>query len=55
MRVFLSIIVGLALFAAGHSYATSTRGYDAIGGEVFALMIPAAVIVSEKARKGWWQ
>lgn len=33
--------VSLAMAAAAHAWATYARGYEAIGGEIFVLMLPA--------------
>lgn len=35
------IVAGILLFRAGAAYAYAERGYRALGGEVFALFIPA--------------
>lgn len=32
--------IGVALFRWGHDYATQERGYNAIGGEMFFLLLP---------------
>lgn len=32
--------IGVALFRWGHDYATRERGYNAIGGEMFFLLLP---------------
>ena len=34
-------VAGILLFRAGAAYALAERGYKAIGGEVFALFLPA--------------
>lgn len=36
-------LVGIAMFVAGNVYATSLRGYWAIGGEAFFLLLPLYV------------
>ena len=33
-------IVGVLLFRAGQAHALAERGYEALGGEVFALFLP---------------
>lgn len=53
MKLIASLAISVALFAAAHGYATTERGYEAIGGEVFAFAIPAAVAVAEKAKREW--
>ena len=40
----VAVVVGLALFHAGHQHATQWRGYTAFGGELFFLFMPALII-----------
>ena len=57
-------LVGFLLFRAGQAHALAERGYEALGGEAFALFLPALYwMVSRVARdilnarkdKGAWQ
>lgn len=40
--IFYAVLagIGIALFKWGHAYATRERGYIAIGGEMFFLLLP---------------
>lgn len=57
-------LVGILLFRAGQARALAERGYEALGGEVFALFLPvlcwmvvrvARDILNIKEGKGTWQ
>lgn len=41
-------LVGVLLFRAGQAHALAERGYEALGGEVFALFLPALYWVVER-------
>ena len=56
-------LVGVLLFRAGHAQALAERGYEALGGEVFALFLPVfywmvlRVIrdtLNIRRKKTWW-
>lgn len=48
--------VGAALFVAANALATFQRGYWAVGGEAFLLLLPlwvwAARVIAEEGRRG---
>lgn len=57
-------LVGVLLFRAGQARALAERGYEALGGEVFALLLPvlywmvvrvARDILNIKEGKGTWR
>lgn len=57
-------LVGVLLFRAGQAHALAERGYEALGGEVFALLLPvlywmvvrvARDILNIKEGKGTWR
>ena len=41
--IILTLLVGLVLFVAAHAAATEARGYSAIGGEMFLIILPLAL------------
>ena len=56
-------LAGFLLFRAGHAQALAERGYEALGGEVFALFLPVfywmvlRVIrdtLNIRRKKTWW-
>ena len=57
-------LVGILLFRAGQTRALAERGYEALGGEVFALFLPVfywtvSRIIRDtlgmRGKKSWWQ
>lgn len=42
-------VLGAVLFAAAHSWATAWRGYEALGGEIFLLLLPLWAWMAELA------
>ena len=57
-------LVGVLLFRAGQAHALAERGYEALGGEVFALFLPVFYwmmsriirdILGMRGEKTWWQ
>lgn len=44
-------VLGVALFLLAHKLATVERSYDAIGGEMFMLLIPLFVWVVQDFKK----
>lgn len=57
-------LVGVLLFRAGQAHALAERGYEALGGEAFALLLPvlywmvvrvARDILNIKEGKGTWR
>lgn len=42
-------IAGIAIFILTHDYATDIRGYDAIGGEAFLLLLPVYIYFGKMA------
>ena len=47
--------VGILLYYILHGQATAERGYEAIGGEVFALFIPGLWYIIETSFRDWKQ
>lgn len=57
-------LVGFLLFRIGHACALTERGYEALGGEVFALFLPVLywmvarvvrdTIDSREGKGTWW-
>lgn len=50
-KIFVAVVVIVAVyigFGIMHAIATAERGYNAIGGEVFVLLIPYICYVSHK-------
>ena len=45
--------VGILLYYLLHGQATAERGYEAIGGEVFALFLPAIWAAIETGLRDW--
>lgn len=41
-------VAGIVLFRAGAAYGLKERGYSAVGGEVFALLLPVFWYAAEK-------
>jgi len=57
-------LAGFLLFRAGQAHALAERGYEALGGEVFALFLPVFYwmmsriirdILGMRGKKTWWQ
>ena len=57
-------LVGVLLFRAGQAHALAERGYEALGGEAFALFLPVFYwmmsriirdILGMRGKKTWWQ
>ncbi|NBJ87899.1 hypothetical protein D5270_00155 [Acutalibacter sp. 1XD8-36] len=57
-------LAGILLFRAGQARALAERGYEAFGGEVFALFFPLFYwmmsriirdILGMRGKKTWWQ
>ena len=48
-------VVGILLYYILHGQATAERGYEAIGGEVFAIFLPAIWAVIESSFRDWKQ
>ena len=57
-------LAGFLLFRAGQARALAERGYEALGGEVFALFLPifywtVSRIIRDtlrmRGKKSWWQ
>ena len=57
-------VAGILLFRAGQTRALAERGYEALGGEVFALFLPVfywtvSRIIRDtlgmRGKKSWWQ
>lgn len=46
-------VAGVILFRAGAAYALAERGYKAIGGEVFALLLPLLYYVISEIVRDW--
>jgi glucose uptake protein GlcU len=42
---------GIVLFVVMHRYATAQRGYEAIGGEAFFILLPAFWYMVERTAK----
>lgn len=56
-------LVGVLLFRAGQAHALAERGYEALGGEVFALFLPVLYwmmsrvlrdTLGVRGTKTWW-
>lgn len=47
--------VGILLYYILHGQATAERGYEAIGGEVFALFLPGFWLIIETNLRDWKQ
>lgn len=45
------VLLGILLFIAGSRQAFHQRGYEAIGGEIFLLALPAAYLAIEQMAK----
>ena len=45
------LAISVTAFVVTHKIATSDRGYNALGGEVFMLMIPFFVWISPEIKK----
>ena len=48
-------VAGVVLFRAGAAYALTERGYRAIGGEIFALFLPAFYYVISATVRDWFK
>lgn len=48
-------VAGVLLFRAGAAYAFTQRGYRAIGGEVFALFLPAIYYTISATVRDWFK
>ncbi len=46
-------VAGVLLFRAGAAYALAERGYKAIGGEVFALLLPVIYYTISATVRDW--
>lgn len=59
IKIFLKYSVltaaGIFLYCILHDQATAQRGYEAIGGEMFALFLPAIWAVIETSLRDWKQ
>ena len=45
-------LVGVLLFRAGQAHALAERGYEALGGEVFALFLPGFYWMVSRVSRG---
>lgn len=45
------VLLGIVLYIAGSRQAFHQRGYEAIGGEIFLLVLPAAFLAIEQMLK----
>ena len=48
-------VAGVLLFRAGAAYALTERGYKAIGGEVFALLLPVFYYTISATVRDWFK
>ena len=46
---YLSLILSIILVIASFKYAQEVRGYDALGGEVFTLILPMLLVYNKIA------
>ena len=46
-------LAGITLFRAGAAYALTVRGYSAVGGEAFALFLPAFYALLSGVGRGY--
>ncbi len=46
-------LAGIILFRAGAAYGLKERGYSAVGGEAFALLLPVFWYTMEKTVRGY--
>ena len=50
IKWFLIILLSVLLFALSNKFASLSRGYNAVGGEIFMLLIPFAVWIAPKMK-----